>query len=112
MTDQTAVAVMPRRSPFASDVSTVTAPLARSAMVLRRRASVFSSTSCSGTVGSAMPAGAMLNRDVFGYKRIGGLARKIEPDVIVIQNDPWNIPEYMDALEGFPRFAQRHVERQ
>jgi glycosyltransferase involved in cell wall biosynthesis len=36
--------------------------------------------------------------DAFGVGRVGELCRKIRPDVVVIQNDPWNISAYLDPL--------------
>jgi len=44
---------------------------------------------------------AFLGGDFFGVKRLPELAAKIMPDMVVIQNDPWNIPAYTKALEGF-----------
>ncbi len=40
------------------------------------------------------------HRDVFGTSRFPSLVEKIQPDVIVIQNDPWNIPAYLNNLES------------
>jgi D-inositol-3-phosphate glycosyltransferase len=36
--------------------------------------------------------------DMFGVKRIRALAEKA--DIVVIQNDPWNIPPYLKELDG------------
>jgi D-inositol-3-phosphate glycosyltransferase len=45
----------------------------------------------------AVPGG-----DVMGYGRIGALIAKIKPDVVVLQNDPWNIAEYLCGGCGDP----------
>lgn len=37
--------------------------------------------------------------DVIGFNRIEWLCDRVRPDVIVLQNDGWNIPLYMEALE-------------
>lgn len=39
--------------------------------------------------------------DLFGVKRIAALVASEKPDIIVLQNDPWNIPAYMKAIEDF-----------
>jgi D-inositol-3-phosphate glycosyltransferase len=36
--------------------------------------------------------------DGFGLSRIADLVRSLRPQMIVIQNDPWNIPSYLDEL--------------
>lgn len=36
--------------------------------------------------------------DLFGVSRIGDMIRRVRPDVIVLQNDPWNIPAYAEAI--------------
>lgn len=38
--------------------------------------------------------------DMFGVGRIKSLVKKHQPNVVVIQNDPWNFGEYLDELEG------------
>ena len=37
--------------------------------------------------------------DPFGVKRILEVCTAVAPDMVVIQNDPWNIPAYVAALE-------------
>ncbi len=37
--------------------------------------------------------------DLFGVQRVSGLVKKIQPDLVVIQNDPWNIPEYLKKID-------------
>jgi glycosyltransferase involved in cell wall biosynthesis len=39
-------------------------------------------------------------RDAFGLGRVKELMDGIKPDLIVIQNDPWNIKEYLDRIKG------------
>ena len=39
--------------------------------------------------------------DMFGVGRVRGIAEAVKADVIVIQQDPWNFPFYMDALKSF-----------
>lgn len=36
--------------------------------------------------------------DLFGVRRIPDVFREFRPDVVVIQNDPWNIPAYTNAI--------------
>lgn len=38
--------------------------------------------------------------DHLGYARIGGLVKQLKPDVIVIQNDPWNFPPYIQEIRA------------
>lgn len=46
------------------------------------------------------PAFVLGNRaDVFGVRRVIELMRTTEPDVVVIQNDPWNIPAYVEQVQ-------------
>lgn len=40
-------------------------------------------------------------RDVFGVNRIVEIVQSEQPDVIVLQNDPWNIPRYMEQINRF-----------
>lgn len=39
--------------------------------------------------------------DRFGVCRLPRLAKRLNPDVIVILQDPWNIPGYIDALNQY-----------
>lgn len=39
-------------------------------------------------------------RDGFGVSRLPRLARRIQPDVVVLLNDPWNIPHYLSAMRA------------
>ena len=43
--------------------------------------------------------------DVFGVRRLLWMCDKVKPDVIVIQNDPWNIPFYVQMLKTEPAYA-------
>lgn len=38
--------------------------------------------------------------DMFGIKRIEHLLKQIEPDIVVVQNDPWNIPAYVNRIRS------------
>ncbi len=38
--------------------------------------------------------------DAFGVGRTKWMVDRVQPDVIVIQNDPWNIPAYIDKIEN------------
>jgi D-inositol-3-phosphate glycosyltransferase len=40
--------------------------------------------------------------DGFGLKAIVELRRLIIPDVVVVQNDPWNFPAYLQKLKDLP----------
>src|SRR5678816_2489484 len=37
--------------------------------------------------------------DFFGVGRLEYVVEREKPDVIVLQNDPWNIPAYVEKLE-------------
>ena len=39
-------------------------------------------------------------RDGFGISRLPRLARRLQPDAVVLLNDPWNIPHYLSALRA------------
>lgn len=41
-----------------------------------------------------------LGGDLFGVGRLKELTEKIKPDVIVLQNDVWNIPAYTQTVSG------------
>jgi glycosyltransferase involved in cell wall biosynthesis len=36
---------------------------------------------------------------VFGVKRVKSICERVEPDLVVIQNDPWNVPAYLDEFK-------------
>lgn len=38
-------------------------------------------------------------RDKFGVGRTAILAKRLQPDIVVLLNDPWNVKAYLDALE-------------
>jgi len=40
-----------------------------------------------------------LGGDFFGVGRLPEMVAKVQPEMIVIQNDPWNIPAYVSALK-------------
>lgn len=37
-------------------------------------------------------------RDIFGTGRLQALSRRIQPDLVVLLTDPWNVPSYLHAL--------------
>lgn len=41
---------------------------------------------------------AVLGGDVWGMGRIADLCKKLQPHVIIINNDPWNIAPYLEVL--------------
>ena len=40
--------------------------------------------------------------DIFGLSRIKSLIDSIRPELVIVQNDPWNFPEYMKAIGNVP----------
>lgn len=40
--------------------------------------------------------------DLFGVGRVKEIVEKLSPDVIIIQNDPWNIPAYLEVTGNVP----------
>lgn len=40
--------------------------------------------------------------DSFGTGRLPFLMERLHPDVVVLLNDPWNIPAYLEMVERFP----------
>jgi glycosyltransferase involved in cell wall biosynthesis len=48
------------------------------------------------------PAKMKAHDDLFGMLLVPELIQTIRPDVVVIQNDPWNFPRYMDNLRNVP----------
>lgn len=45
------------------------------------------------------PASSAKHRDYFGLDRLPEVMQKVEPDLVVVQNDPWNFEAYFDILE-------------
>lgn len=39
--------------------------------------------------------------DLFGVHRVGDMIERVRPEMVVIQNDPWNIPAYMKKIKQF-----------
>ncbi len=39
--------------------------------------------------------------DIFGISRLGDVLPRVGPDLIVLQNDPWNIPRYANNLKHY-----------
>lgn len=48
------------------------------------------------------PAMRAVKGDAFGISRIPQLVDVLRPEVVVVQNDPWNFPNYMRALGTIP----------
>lgn len=42
------------------------------------------------------------NGDLFGAARLPGLLTELKPDLVVLQNDPWNIPQYKKGIGNVP----------
>jgi D-inositol-3-phosphate glycosyltransferase len=42
-------------------------------------------------------------RDLFGVSRVLEILAKFPADVVVLQNDPWNIPRYIRELDRMPK---------
>jgi glycosyltransferase involved in cell wall biosynthesis len=42
--------------------------------------------------------------DAFGVKRLIWMCDLVKPDIIVIQQDPWNFPYYLQQLAKFPEY--------
>lgn len=40
--------------------------------------------------------------DIFGVARISELVATTTPDLVVVQNDPWNFPDYLKVLANLP----------
>jgi D-inositol-3-phosphate glycosyltransferase len=51
---------------------------------------------------SIYPATESDHSDLFGFSQVGTRVREFRPDVVVIQNDPWNFPPYMRLLPNVP----------
>lgn len=48
--------------------------------------------------------------DAFGLNRLVELCEKISPDLIVVQNDPWNVPAYLQRAGNVPVVAIMPVD--
>lgn len=46
-------------------------------------------------------------RDYFGVSRLPLLIERLNPDIVVLLNDPWNVPAYLDSIEGFRKERKR-----
>src|SRR5262249_49427833 len=44
--------------------------------------------------------------DAFGENRINWMMDLVKPDVVVLQNDPWNIPMYVKRLKAVPEHSE------
>jgi len=48
--------------------------------------------------------------DAFGVRRTAVLVSRLKPDVVIIQNDPWNVPAYMKQTGNAPVIASMPVD--
>ena len=48
--------------------------------------------------------------DAFGVRRLAGIAQQVLPDVVVVQNDVWNMPAYMAKLANIPTIGVLAVD--
>ena len=48
--------------------------------------------------------------DLFGLGRTAELVKKVRPDVVVVQNDPWNVQEYVKRTGKVPVVASLAVD--
>lgn len=48
--------------------------------------------------------------DLFGIGRTKELVDKLKPDVVLVQNDPWNIPAYLQRIGNVPAMAAVAVD--
>jgi D-inositol-3-phosphate glycosyltransferase len=49
--------------------------------------------------------------DLFGLKRVHDLCLEQKPDIVVVQNDPWNVPAYLEAIPpNVPTLASMPVD--
>lgn len=48
--------------------------------------------------------------DWSGLRRVGELVTRVRPDVVVVQNDPWNVPAYMKLCGGVQVVASMPVD--
>lgn len=53
---------------------------------------------------TALPGG-----DLFGVGRIVWMCDAVQPDAILIQQDPWNFPHYVARLKGVPEYKDLPV---
>jgi glycosyltransferase involved in cell wall biosynthesis len=52
-----------------------------------------------------MPGG-----DGFGVGRTASLVNGLKPDVVIVQNDPWNVPMYLKKIGNVPSIASMPVD--
>lgn len=53
---------------------------------------------------------AFVGKDAMGLGRIRELREKLLPDLIVLLNDPWNVPEYLRRIDATPTIATTAVD--
>lgn len=56
------------------------------------------------------PAAVAKRDDLRGHDVLPGLLQDLRPDVVVIQNDPWNVPRYMEQCVNVPTIAMLAVD--
>jgi len=49
-------------------------------------------------------------RDPWGLARTASLVSELRPDVVIVQNDPWNVPQYMQRIGATPTVATMPVD--
>src|SRR5215468_1409088 len=45
--------------------------------------------------------GGQVKHDVWGFERIKDLMAEVQPDIVIINADPWNVCEYLDRLKDY-----------
>lgn len=53
---------------------------------------------------------AIVGGDGMGMRRMAQLATELRPDLVIVQNDPWNIPGYLDRTGNAPLVAVMPVD--
>lgn len=56
------------------------------------------------------PAALGRSDDGFGIGRLSNLLDQIRPNVVIVQNDPWNLPRYMEQLKNVPTIGVLPVD--
>jgi len=56
------------------------------------------------------PPMSRMNADRWGTGRLPSLVTRLRPDVVVLTNDPWNLPMYMQAVGDTPVVASVAVD--
>ncbi len=56
------------------------------------------------------PARGLARADLFGVTRTAPLTTRLKPEVIIVLNDPWNVPAYMKKAGNCPVIASMAVD--